>query len=186
MKIRQCYCMSCQRSSNHEIKPAKTLAWHTGYCICLWRLKTSLGRHAFTISQSRIANSSEIHTHDQRVALNRSSAQPPWELLLCAGVQYWLNVRVMATSVENYCSSSTLLFVVYLFINYCYHFFLTGTIRRWSLSLKNGGFKVDVLWHSGCVCLEFTRCCLVSPKARELQVPLFHLASNYSIRFRLA
>ena len=75
---------------------------------------------------------------------------------------------------------------IYLFINYCYHFFLTGPIRRWSLSLKNGAFKVDVLWHSGCVCLEFTRCYLVSPKVRELQVPLFHLASNYSIRFCLA
>ena len=155
--------MSCQRSSNREVKPAKTFSWHTDFCICLWRLNTSLGSRAFTIFQRKIAKSPEIHT--QRVAANCSSAQPPWELFLCAGLQHWLHVRVIAVSIESYCSSSTLLFVIYLSIIVIT--FFNRDDQKMELSLKNGGFKVDALWHSGCVCLDVTRCYLVSLKHKN-------------------
>ena len=182
--------MSYQRSSNREVKPAKTFSWHTYFCIFLSRLNTSLGSHAFTIFQSRIAKSPEIHTISQRVAVNRSCARPPWELLPCAGLQYWLHVRVLAMRVLWQCQLKTTSFCQHYYLLFIYQlllsFFLSGTIRRWSLSPKNGGFKVDLLWHSGHVCLVVTRCYLVFPEAQELPVLVFHLASNYSIRFRLA
>ena len=165
--------MSYQRSSNREVKPVKTFSWHTYFCIFLSRLNTSLGSHAFTIFQSRIAKSPEIHTISQRVAVNRSCARPPWELLPCAGLQYWLHVRVLAMRVLWQCQLKTTSFCQHYYLLFIYQlllsFFLSGTIRRWSLSPKNGGFKVDLLWHSGHVLLL---------AARILEIAIFCLSFN--------